>query len=299
MPETIVCIFNPEHDLCLANGSIHYVPPESAIAFAIRDAAIMQALYPNATCLSVYDKGLEAALQYCEVLHVWGWDAVVRHELLQHGVPTNLIPSAEEVATIRQLQHRATILPLQPDCCVINSDLEMNALLERNDRWVLKAPWSGAGHGLRWIDGRMTDLDNSWLKRQLAHQGCVIAEPFRHVAANVALEYHIGTSGDNEQQRQLVFKGYSCFVTHRGVYKENYMWSDNEIADRFAKTDLQAVRQQVERWLCNHIMERYLGPLGVDLMVCDDNSVHVGEINFRHTMGMVAHEKIKERIKLL
>ena len=26
-------IFNPEHDLCLANGSPHYLPPASALKF--------------------------------------------------------------------------------------------------------------------------------------------------------------------------------------------------------------------------------------------------------------------------
>ena len=40
-----VCIFNPEHDLCLAKGRAHYVPPRSAVEFARRDAGIMQVLY--------------------------------------------------------------------------------------------------------------------------------------------------------------------------------------------------------------------------------------------------------------
>ena len=51
----LLCIFNPEHDLCLAKGRAHYVPPRSAVEFACRDASIMSVLYPDAVCTSVYD----------------------------------------------------------------------------------------------------------------------------------------------------------------------------------------------------------------------------------------------------
>ena len=50
---TTLCIFNPEHDLCLANGHAHYVPPESAITFADRAASLMQIIYPEALCCSL------------------------------------------------------------------------------------------------------------------------------------------------------------------------------------------------------------------------------------------------------
>ena len=71
------------------------------------------------------------------------------------------------------------------------------------------------------------------------------------------------------------------------------MWSDDEIARHFADTDLQAVRTRVEQWLAANILPHYHGPLGVDLMACADGSIHVAELNLRHTMGMVAHERIK------
>ena len=34
------------------------------------------------------------------------------------------------------------------------------------------------------------------------------------------------------------------------------------------------------------------GPAG-QIMACADGSIHVAELNLRHTMGMVAHERIK------
>ena len=38
-------IFNPEHDLCLANGDANYMPPASALRFASQGAALMRMLY--------------------------------------------------------------------------------------------------------------------------------------------------------------------------------------------------------------------------------------------------------------
>lgn len=275
-----LCIFNPEHDLCLAKGRAHYVPPRSAVDFARRDAGLMQALYPEATCCSVYDVGdVLSHHSPLSTIVAWGWNAVVKHELLKRGAPECLLPSDEELATIRELQHRTTVLPLQPDCREVHSAEEMEALLGEREHWVMKAPWSGAGRGLRWLHGRLTPIDSDWLKKTVAAQRCVVAEPRHEVVADVALEYMNGT-----------FFGYSYFKTGSGVYKENVRWTDGQIAAAFP---LQQARERIEPWLNANVWPRYHGPLGVDLMVCADGSVHVAEMNFRHTMGMVAHERIR------
>ncbi|MBR6844714.1 MAG: hypothetical protein IKM79_06425 [Bacteroidales bacterium] len=275
-----LCIFNPEHDLCLAKGRVHYVPPRSAVDFASRDASIMQVLYPGALCCSVYDLTREQASQATEVT-AWGWNAVVKHELRKRGVGENLLPSDGEIDTIRELQHRSTVLPLQPDCHEVHSVEEMEGLLKEREHWVMKAPWSGAGRGLRWVHGALTAIDRDWLVKTVAKQRCVIAEPRRDVVADVALLYASSS-----------FTGYSYFRTGSGVYKENIMWTDERIAAHFSDTDLQSTRRLVEGWLESNIWPRYSGPLGVDLMVCADGSVHVAEMNVRHTMGMVAHQKV-------
>ena len=86
------------------------------------------------------------------------------------------------------------------------------------------------------------------------------------------------------------FFDYSYFKTGSGVYKENVMWTDAQIEAEFP---VWQARKRVEPWLAANVWPRYHGPLGVDLMVCADGSVHVAEINFRHTMGMVAHERVR------
>lgn len=273
-----LCIFNPEHDLCLAKGRAHYVPPRSAVDFARRDAHIMQVLYPEAMCCSVYDLSREQAMRATEV-RVWGWDAVVKHELLKRGVDATLLPTDEVIGTIRELQHRTTVLPLQPDCHALHTIDEMEMLLAQRKHWVMKAPWSGAGRGLRWVHGTLTDIDRDWFLKTVEHQRCVIAEPRRDVLADLALEYNVR------------FLGYSYFRTGSGVYKENILMSDAEIERTFPVLD---ARRRVEPWLEANVWPHYHGPLGIDLMVDVQGHVFVSEINFRHTMGMVAHAKINQ-----
>ena len=276
-----LCIFNPEHDLCLAKGRAHYVPPRSAVEFARRDAGIMSVLYPDAMCCSVYDveERLSSVDGPITEVTAWGWDAVVKHELLKRGIPEHLLPTDVEINIIRTLQHRSTVLPMQPDCHEVHSIEDMESLLKRREHWVMKAPWSGAGRGLHWVHGILTPIDRDWLVKTVATQRCVIAEPRRDVAADVALEYMNGS-----------FFGYSYFKTGSGVYKENILWPDEQIESTFS---LLPVRERVEQWLVANVWPRYRGPLGVDLMVDAQGQVFISEINFRHTMGMIAHEQLR------
>ena len=290
-----LCIFNPEHDLCLAKGRAHYVPPRSAVDFARRDANIMSVLYPNAVCTSVYDFQFSFLNFQLDEVIAWGWDAVVKHELQKRGIDKSLLPSDEEINTIRELQHRSTVLPLQEDCHDVRSIEYMESLLKKREHWVMKAPWSGAGRGLRWVHGSLTPIDRDWIVKTVAAQRCVIAEPRREVVADVALEYRVDSGqwvvGSTCSRMLPTFLGYSYFRTGSGVYKENVLWRDELIEAAFP---VREARERVEAWLAVNVWPRYRGPLGVDLMVCSDSSVHVAEINFRHTMGMVAHEKIKD-----
>lgn len=69
--------------------------------------------------------------------------------------------------------------------------------------------------------------------------------------------------------------------------------TDSCIEETFRETSLLQTKEGVEEWLRANVWSRYRGPLGVDLMVCGNGGVYVAEVNFRHTMGMIAHERIK------
>ena len=281
-----LCIFNPEHDLCLANGRAHYVPPRSAIDFARRGASLMQVLYPDSRCLSVYDIIQSSTLsdQFDRIVP-WGWNLTLKYELLKQGVPATLMPSDEVLARWRMLQHRTTILPLQPQSRAATSAEEVRLMISQYRSVVMKAPWSGAGRGLRWVTDRLGEQDVSWLNKVVREQRCVIVEPRREVAADFALEYIIDKQG-------LRFLGYSLFESAHGVYQSNRLLPDDVICRRVGITSVE--RQGLEDWLCAHVSPFYQGPLGVDFILDTQGRRYLSEMNLRHTMGWVAHEYLAQ-----
>lgn len=281
-----LCIFNPEHDLCLANGRAHYVPPRSAIDFARRGASLMQVLYPDSRCLSVYDIIQSSTLsdQFDRIVP-WGWNLTLKYELLKQGVPATLMPSDEVLARWRMLQHRTTILPLQPQSRAATTAEEVRLMISQYRSVVMKAPWSGAGRGLRWVTDRLGEQDVSWLNKVVREQRCVIVEPRREVAVDFALEYIIDKQG-------LHFLGYSLFESAHGVYQGNRLLPDDVICRRVGITSVE--RQGLEDWLCAHVSPFYQGPLGVDFILDTQGRQYLSEMNLRHTMGWVAHEYLAQ-----
>ena len=281
-----LCIFNPEHDLCLANGRAHYVPPRSAIDFARRGASLMQVLYPDSRCLSVYDIIQSSTLsdQFDRIVP-WGWNLTLKYELLKQGVPATLMPSDEVLSQWRMLQHRTTILPLQPQSRAATTAEEVRLMISQYRSVVMKAPWSGAGRGLRWVTDRLGEQDVSWLNKVVREQRCVIVEPRREVAVDFALEYIIDKQG-------LQFLGYSLFESAHGVYQGNRLLPDDVICRRVGITSVE--RQGLEDWLCAHVSPFYQGPLGVDFILDTQGRRYLSEMNLRHTMGWVAHEYLAQ-----
>ena len=281
-----LCIFNPEHDLCLANGRAHYVPPRSAIDFARRGASLMQVLYPDSRCLSVYDIIQSSTLsdQFDRIVP-WGWNLTLKYELLKQGVPATLMPSDEVLSRWRMLQHRTTILPLQPQSRAATTTEEVRLMISQYRSVVMKAPWSGAGRGLRWVTDRLGEQDVSWLNKVVREQRCVIVEPRREVVADFALEYIVDKQG-------FRFLGYSLFESSHGVYQGNRLLPDDVICRRVGITSVE--RQRLEDWLCAHVSPFYQGPLGVDFILDTQGRRYLSEMNLRHTMGWVAHEYLAQ-----
>lgn len=310
----MIAVFNPEHDLCLANGSAHFVAPQSALRFAAEGARLMSILYPDAVCVPAARAG-EAYREVGELggrggeayrglgeldgrdgeacrelgdggggdVVAWGWDLALKTALLKQGIPASAMPSDEYLAALRRLQHRATVLPLQPQSRAVTTPREVEAMLGETPALVMKAPWSGSGRGLRWVTGRMSDHDRLWLLKVVREQECVIVEPRREVLADFALEYWAAPEG-------LRFVGYSLFVSANGVYQHNLLLSDEEIARRVGFAEGE--RRAVEAWLLENVVPHYAGPLGVDyLHTAEGNSL--SELNLRHTMGLLAHEWLR------
>lgn len=266
-------IFNPEHDLCLANGDRNYVPPRSALQFGEDCAEVMHIIEQSDLPQSSLP------------ITPWGWNHTIKRSLIKEGIPEAELPTDLQLDTLRELQHRKTILPLQPHVRVAETLEVVEQLLKEWKQVVLKDPWSGSGRGLRWVSHQMSEHDKHWTQKVIAEHRCVMVEPRLDVACDFALEYYI-------TQREVRFVGYSLFCVENGVYRANVLWQDDKIATRVQLPESQ--QQQLEEWLTQHVMGKYEGPLGVDFMRAKDGNCYLSEVNFRYTMGLVAHEYLRQ-----
>lgn len=271
-------IFNPEHDLCLANGDANYMPPASALRFASQGAALMRMLYG--------EDGIGLA-DYCgqpvEVVP-WGWDKRLKNSLLKHGIDTASLPSDAWLDQLRQLQHRSTLLPLQPHAVAAKTTEEVESFLHLHNEVVLKAPWSGSGRGIRWASRQLSQHDMAWIGKTIENQGCVMVEHRYKVLRDFALEYRVESS-------EVRLVGLSLFTTQSGVYRHNVLLPDTEIRDLVHLTG--HLEDTFTQWLATNIAPRYQGPLGLDCFLTEDGEIVVSELNLRHTMGLVAHRYLQ------
>lgn len=277
-------IFNPEHDLCLANGSPTFVPPESALKFGHDCRNIME------NVLGQSGDG--------EAIVPWGWDNVLKYNLLKAGTPEELLPSDEALEQIRSLSHRRTAIKAgkyirerlkdsgPEDSAATDSGLAgflvkdtpeeidrpdmVNDFLEKHPNAVFKAPWSGSGKGLRWVRrNEFSHSDRGWCRNIIAKQGSVIAEQREDVVCDFAMLFQSTATG-------IIFEGYSLFDTDNGAYRSNILASDRYILahlSRFIPENvLTAVRRQLTTFLKENFSGRYEGYLGVDMFICRANT---------------------------
>ena len=87
-----IYIFNPEHDLCIANGDENFVPPRSAVGFAEDNVDLSEYLRrPNRQRRQIIP---------------WGWNHVLRKRLINEGIDPAALPSEDELRFIRTHSRR-------------------------------------------------------------------------------------------------------------------------------------------------------------------------------------------------
>lgn len=291
-------VFNPEHDICLANGDAHFVPPQTALRFARRGCNVMRWLSsePDKALCCPADGVGELLAQYPDIDAIvpWGWDAALGTVLRKQGVPDALLPSEEQLQQWRQLQHRTTPLGLFPTEAVAAFSVEeVQDFLSQHHNIILKAPWSGSGQGIRPVRDSLTQHDMGWIANICRRQSCVIAEPRYDVVQDFALEFEVGD--------MVSLTGYSLFHTQGGAYQYNELLCDEEILARIEayglRNDVVSAGQRITAWAETHVAGCYHGPMGVDMFVYRQSGGYalcpMCEINFRHTMGLVAHEYLR------
>lgn len=318
-----LALFNPDHDLALANNDAHFNAPLSAKRFghdlhllpiwwdeekvSIRGTEsdrcwleMMQAIFPALLVAEIVDG---RALSWVNSATPWGWNRSLVNELLESGMAIDRLPSDEQLHKIRELSHRETAIRahrylmemeslravLPPEAQLLKLR-DVVAFVEKEGDVVYKAPWSGSGKGLCWAKGGVSDSIYGWCKNVIAKQGAVVGERVYDRIQDFAMLFECG-------DRSVSFAGYSLFATERGTYRCNELMSNPRIEaaliDKGADAGLLSmIRERLILFLEKEIAPHYSGPLGVDMFLYREGDVvkihPCVEINLRRTMGFVA-----------
>ena len=283
-------IFNPEHDLCIANGDENFVPPRSAVGFAEENIDLSDHLKrPNRQRRQIIP---------------WGWNHVLRKRLINEGIDHDTLPSEEELQFIRTHSRREFALNVHSrlNCeepKVIGTDYriiatsvdETEAFISANGSAVLKSPLSGSGKGIRFVRERLSESDEGWCRKTIEKQGSIIVERRFEIIKECAMLFECHHEG-------IDFIGYSLFESRNGAYSRNILASNEDIEDIIAgyipRDTLKTVRERLTSILADILVGHYEGFLGVDQMICHTDSpvfIPVSEINLRMTMGLIARNR--------
>ena len=285
-----IYIFNPEHDLCIANGDENFVPPRSAVGFAKENID-----------LSGY---LKRPNKQRRQIIPWGWNHSLKKRLINEGVDPSTLPSEEELQFIRTHSRREFALDVHSrltsgDPQIICSDYrivatcisEIETFISTNGSAVLKSPLSGSGKGIRFVRERLSESDEGWCRKTLGKQGSVIAERRFEIIKESAMLFECHHEG-------IDFIGYSLFESRNGAYSKNILASNEEIEEIIAgyipKDTLIAIREELTAILADSLVGHYEGFLGVDQIIHQADSpafIPVSEINLRMTMGLIARNQ--------
>lgn len=320
-------LFNPEHDLALASGQERFTPPAAGRGMRA-DLAFIPAFWADDGDIVLVDdaerarrmampwskwladvewiqlddsRTLATKTQDGVVVRPWGWNMALRFQLLKRGIDSRFLPSGEQVGKVRTLSHRATSIPLlqtlseKADGVVgerveVRQTDELDSLARLWGQFVVKAPWSSSGRGVRFAAQWPQPNLEGFVRNVILRQGSVVVEPFYEKVTDFAMEFVADGEG------QAIFQGLSLFHTVNGAYVGNWLATEEEKRQRLAQyVDLNTldnvarlIALEVGRW-CKGC---YQGPFGVDMMVVRRNqgfALHpCVEVNLRRTMGHVA-----------
>ena len=312
--------FNFSHDLALANGQGNYVSPllvrtmeadlmplaafcaSAGDAVVVADGCVERCKAFYASLCRGVNFVSPTALPADFHLQAWGLDAHLFWSLSRCGAMVG--DKTAVVDEVRRLSSRRVAVEVlgslrrelcdEPLCgeSVWCADMaSVTAAVGANPHSVLKAPWSGSGRGLRFADGDIVPPVSGWCNHILASQGGLVVEPLYQKEIDLAAEFMADTSG------RVRFVGLSSFLTSdRSTYLGNLVASQDLLRKLVFGTFSEEVFNRVvaclERLLSEKINGRYVGPIGVDMMICrEGNSLLLHpcvEMNVRTTMGLLA-----------
>lgn len=326
-------VFNPSHDEALAANSPHYYPSaaarQTARAYAhlpacwaeAGDAVWVGDHLPEGNPLFDEEKEKAAAKginfltthqltptlwEKVEKIAPWGWDLLLRQKLKKAGAPPHLLPTDEQIDTIRYLSSRTTTATLLP---LLRHDLHERDIdtigvsriaksIETAEEWAvewngayIKSLWSCSGRGVFRYTLPANASAKGRLKKLIATHGAVEAEPIYNAVRDFALEFEMRSD-------KCYYLGLSVFGTHHsGQYLGNLILPQEKLHSLLTPyiigaDQLNTIAEVCCERLAHLLRGKYEGPVGIDMMYAE----HEGrtllhpciEVNLRRTMGMAA-----------
>ena len=332
--------FNPSHETAVSNGSPTYMPPapvarmQRDLAFlpawyaAPGDFVLTETPVPAVflqklddcfgtfplplTRKEILEKGpgLPAA-----AAEPWGVSPQSQHlfERLRQESGWELAVAAYD-DTYTRLCSRQTaavclsaLLPLLPqyDRTLIprfrRTPEEVEAILRADPQpYLVKAPYSCAGRGIRQVKGTLSEGEKQWIGGIVRKQGCIGVEPLREKRFDLAMEFFSDGEG------KISYRGVSLFTAAAvGSYTGNILAPAEELKRQIEKDvgpdmpEINELLEEIGESLSAVLQETagylYRGYLGVDMLIYADDAgvlrLHpCVEINWRRTMGLLAIE---------
>ena len=260
-------VFNPEHDMALANGDKHFIAPKNIREMAHDLAPLMEFVEEDGVL-------------------VWGWDHAIKSQLLRMGVAAETLPTDGALTALRQCSERASAHRLlhafhadHPDGSYIGESIlahsldDVAAYASRHGHIILKDPLSSSGKGLRHVNegglplppsgggtpepseqsgGGMSSFSSSlekvknWANALIRRHGYLTAEPYYNKVQDFAMEFCV-------REGQCRFIGYSLFNTNsHGRYESNLLMEDEKIETLLAQYIPHSALHEVRDWVISH-----------------------------------------------
>lgn len=130
---------------------------------------------------------------------------------------------------------------------------------------IIKEPYSSSGRGLRLVSTVLTPKTHQWALRCIREQGGVEVEPYYNKVLDLAMEFTCTGAG-------ITYDGLSIFLTRaNNTYTGNIVASQDFLEGRVSayidRAVLHSVRNALTDILSPILIGKYLGPVGVDMMV--------------------------------
>ena len=216
----------------------------------------------------------------------------VHYEIYGKGVVVDLLPHLLQKLAPYQIN-------FVPKRCTSIEEIEHEAALRSV---VVKAPWSGAGKGVRFMHSELTRFEREWSKGVLKQQGFVTVATLLEKVHDFAMQFYIHPDG------QIEYLGISLFFTNEhGAYVGNHVMSqtelyaslksylDDTVASATFDAEFATIRDTYLSLLPQLIGRNYCGYFGIDMMLIRDadRSIRIHpmvEINLRCNMGILSSE---------